>query len=137
MPPAQAAALCILAPANLVSEAHPRCDHSSPRQCSPFYPRRCYRDGQFEQAVGIAQEARRLDHLEAATQRSPAPVKTLTYALRVSQRLVISRHFREQVCAWRASGTQDNAPGPVPPYVVSAPSKQRISCPQRSMIRTV
>jgi len=61
--------------------------------------RRCYRDGQFEQAVGIALESRRLDQLEAATKRSPAPVKTLTYALRVSQRLVISRQFREQVSA--------------------------------------
>ena len=47
--------------------------------------------------MGIALEARRLDQLEAATKRSPAPVKTLTYALRVSQRLVISRQFREQV----------------------------------------
>ncbi len=65
----------------------------------PESGRRCYRDGQFEQAVGIALEARRLDQLEAATKRSPAPVKTLTYALRVSQRLVISRQFREQVRA--------------------------------------
>jgi hypothetical protein len=48
--------------------------------------------------VGIALEARRLDQLEAATQQSPTPTKTLTYALRVSQRLVISRQFREQVC---------------------------------------
>lgn len=58
---------------------------------------RCYRDGQFEQAVGIALESRRLDQLESATQRAPDTVKALTYALRVSQKLLISRKFREQV----------------------------------------
>lgn len=47
--------------------------------------------------VGIALEARRLDQLEAAVERSPDRVATLTYALDVTQRLVVSRQFRNQV----------------------------------------
>lgn len=47
--------------------------------------------------MGIALESRRLDQLEAATQQAPDTVKALTYALRVSQQLLISRKFREQV----------------------------------------
>ncbi|CAL8468543.1 g8083 [Coccomyxa elongata] len=58
---------------------------------------RCFRDGQFEQAVGVALETRRLDKLEQAVQKAPEKVATLTYALRVCQKLVISREFRFQV----------------------------------------
>lgn len=32
---------------------------------------RCYADGQYEQAVGVALEARRLDQLERAISSSP------------------------------------------------------------------
>ena len=60
-------------------------------------PRRCFADGQFEQAVGIALEARRLDKLEQTIKSSPNMVKILTYSLQVCQTLVISREFRQQV----------------------------------------
>lgn len=58
---------------------------------------RCFADGQFEQAVGIALEARRLDKLEQTIKSSPDMVKTLTYSLQVCQTLVVSREFRQQV----------------------------------------
>lgn len=58
---------------------------------------RCFRDGQYEQAVGIALEARRLDKLEQSIKFSPDMVKILTYSLQVCQTLVISREFRQQV----------------------------------------
>ena len=58
---------------------------------------RCFKDGQYEQAVGIALEARRLDKLEQTIKSSPDMVKTLTYSLQVCQTLVISREFRQQV----------------------------------------
>ena len=60
-------------------------------------PRRCFADGQFEQAVGIALEARRLDKLEQTIKSSPDMVNILTYSLQVCQTLVISREFRQQV----------------------------------------
>ena len=58
---------------------------------------RCFTDGQYEQAVGIALEARRLDKLEQTIKSSPDMVKILTYSLQVCQTLVISREFRQQV----------------------------------------
>ncbi|KAK9829302.1 hypothetical protein WJX72_005032 [[Myrmecia] bisecta] len=58
---------------------------------------RCYRDGQFEQAVGIALESRRLDKLEQTIKASPDLVQTLTYSLNVCQQLVVNREFRQQV----------------------------------------
>ncbi len=61
---------------------------------------RCYRDGQFKQAVGIALESRRLDKLEETLRVSPDPIAMLTYALRVSQTLVVQRSFRQQVRFW-------------------------------------
>ncbi|KAI8467935.1 MAG: 26S proteasome regulatory subunit [Monoraphidium minutum] len=53
--------------------------------------------GQWEQAVGVALEARRLDTLEAIVGRCPDQASVLSYALRVAQRLVINRNFRHQV----------------------------------------
>ena len=58
---------------------------------------RCFADGQFEQAVGIALESRRLDKLEQTIKSSPDMVKILTYSLKVCQTLVVSREFRQQV----------------------------------------
>eukprot|EP00195_Chlamydomonas_chlamydogama_P008069 CAMPEP_0202901100 /NCGR_PEP_ID=MMETSP1392-20130828/13237_1 /ASSEMBLY_ACC=CAM_ASM_000868 /TAXON_ID=225041 /ORGANISM="Chlamydomonas chlamydogama, Strain SAG 11-48b" /LENGTH=1014 /DNA_ID=CAMNT_0049587599 /DNA_START=141 /DNA_END=3185 /DNA_ORIENTATION=+ len=58
---------------------------------------RCCEQGQCEQAVGVAVEARRLDKLEEVITRSSEMVKTLKYSLRVSQELVINRDFRQQV----------------------------------------
>ena len=49
--------------------------------------------------MGIALEARQLDKLEETIQASPDIVQTLTYALKVSQTLVINREFRQQVGA--------------------------------------
>ncbi len=58
---------------------------------------RCFRDGQYEQGVGIALESRRLDKLEEAVHRAPDTVTILRYALRVCQRVVASKDFRLQV----------------------------------------
>jgi hypothetical protein len=66
-------------------------------QRAPLRAGRCFSDGQFEQAVGIALETRRLDKLEEAVHRSPDTVAILTYALRVCQDLVVSRDFRFEV----------------------------------------
>lgn len=67
---------------------------------------RCFRDGQYEQAVGIALEARRLDKLEQTIKSSPDMVRILTYSLHVCQTLVISREFRQQVIIICASDGQ-------------------------------
>lgn len=64
--------------------------------------RRCCEHGQFEQAVGVALEGRRLDKLEEVVQRSSDKPATLGYALRVCQKLVINRDFRQQVGVMRA-----------------------------------
>lgn len=61
---------------------------------------RCCEHGQFEQAVGVALEGRRLDKLEEVVGRSTNPPATLAYALRVCQQLVINRDFRQQVGGW-------------------------------------
>lgn len=70
----------------------------TPRTPTRCLPSRCYADGQYEQAVGVALEARRLDQLERAIVQSSALERTLQYALTVSQQLVVSREFRQQVC---------------------------------------
>lgn len=58
---------------------------------------RCYKDGRFEQAVGIALESRRLDKLEETVNRSQDRAAILVYALRVCQDLVIHKGFRQEV----------------------------------------
>lgn len=58
---------------------------------------RCLRDGQFEQAVGVALETRRLDMLEKAIKTAPDTSDILKYALNVCQRLIIQRGFRREV----------------------------------------
>lgn len=69
--------------------------------CPGVYPAaasiRCCKDGQFDQAVGVALEGRRLDKLEEVVGRSSNQAATLAYALRVCQQLVINRDFRQQV----------------------------------------
>jgi hypothetical protein len=60
---------------------------------------RCCDQGQYEQAVGVALEARRLDKLEEVVARAPDCVKALKYSLRICQGLVINREFRQQVGA--------------------------------------
>eukprot|EP00775_Hariotina_reticulata_P011140 gene11140-11293_t len=58
---------------------------------------RCCEHGQYEQAVGVALEGRRLDKLEQIVMRSSDMPATLAYALRVCQKLVFNRDFRQQV----------------------------------------
>ncbi len=58
---------------------------------------RCCTDGQYEQAVGLALEARRLDWLRRVVSTAPDAAALLSYALRVTQRLVVNRDFRQQV----------------------------------------
>ena len=58
---------------------------------------RCFADGQFRQAVGVALETKRLDKLEEAISKSPDPADSLAYATKVCQTLVTSREFRLEV----------------------------------------
>lgn len=58
---------------------------------------RCCNDGEFEQAIGIALEARRLDLFKQICERNGEFEKLLSYALRVSQRLIPSKEFRREV----------------------------------------
>lgn len=58
---------------------------------------RCFADGQFRQAVGVALETKRLDKLEEAISKSPDPADSLAYATKVCQTLVTSREFRREV----------------------------------------
>ncbi|KXZ53596.1 hypothetical protein GPECTOR_6g513 [Gonium pectorale] len=60
---------------------------------------KCLAAGQYEQAIGVALEGRRLDALEGAIMRAAAGeerTRVLKYALRVCQTLIVSREFRQQ-----------------------------------------
>lgn len=57
---------------------------------------RCCEHSQYEQAVGIAIEARRLDKLEEVINTSQDLEATLTYATKVVQALDSDREFRQQ-----------------------------------------
>ncbi len=58
---------------------------------------RCFADGQYRQAIGVALETRRLDKLEEAITKSPDAADSLAYATKVCQTLVTSREFRHEV----------------------------------------
>ena len=58
---------------------------------------RCFLDGAFNQAVGIALEAHRLDKIEEAINRAPAKGLLIAHIFKISQTLILSRHFRLQV----------------------------------------
>lgn len=58
---------------------------------------RCLRDGQAEQGVGVALDARRLDRLAAALRGAPDRGGALAYCLGVARKLVPDRRFRDQV----------------------------------------
>jgi hypothetical protein len=47
--------------------------------------------------VGVALEGRRLDRLESLVAAAPDKPAILGYALRVCQKLVVNRDFRQQV----------------------------------------
>jgi len=57
---------------------------------------RCYDDGEFKQAIGIALEARRLDIIEQAISKGQAS-ELLAYVLEVSMTLVLNLDFRNEV----------------------------------------
>ena len=67
----------------------------------PFW-HRCLHDGQYEQAVGVSLETRRLDKLEEAIKASPDTNAILKYSLQVCQQLVVQRSFRQEVSSVRA-----------------------------------
>eukprot|EP00904_Undaria_pinnatifida_P004613 jgi/Undpi1/14152/HiC_scaffold_9.g03803.m1 len=60
---------------------------------------RCYTDGEFTQAMGIALEARRLDKVEEAIRQATDKPALLTYTFDVCQTLVTSRDTRLKVLA--------------------------------------
>jgi len=65
--------------------------------CAHAPRRSCFADGQYQQAIGIALESRRLDKLEQAVLSSGDAPAHLAYSLRVTQTLVSSRDFRRKV----------------------------------------
>ena len=80
--------------------------HLSAASCCAHAPRRsCFADGQYQQAIGIALESRRLDKLEQAVLSSGDAPGHLAYALRVCQTLVSSRDFRRKVRHRAGGGT--------------------------------
>ena len=58
---------------------------------------RCFADEQYHQAIGVALETRRLDKLEESVNKSGDVSECLAYAVKVTQTLVTSREFRQQV----------------------------------------
>ena len=58
---------------------------------------RCYDDGQYHQALGIAIESKRLDQVKQAVRLSPETRAMLSYAYQLSQSLVLSHGFRQQL----------------------------------------
>lgn len=58
---------------------------------------RCFADGEFTQALGIALESRRLDKVKESVERSGDVHGLLRYALRVCRTLVTSKDFRMTV----------------------------------------
>ena len=59
---------------------------------------RCYQHQQFEQAIGLAIEARRLDKLkEAITQNADKTLGLLEYSFKITSTVTISREFRREV----------------------------------------
>ena len=58
---------------------------------------RCHQDGQYEQAVGLALDVRRLDKLEQSITGSSDQAATLSYALQACQQTVVNRAFRQEV----------------------------------------
>jgi len=58
---------------------------------------RCYHDGKYKQALGIALESRRLDHVSRAITTAPNPAEMLSYAFHLSQTVIIHRQFRQQL----------------------------------------
>lgn len=58
---------------------------------------RCYHDGEYKQALGIALESRRLDHVKTSITQSGDVEGMLAYCFQLSQRHVMNRDFRHQL----------------------------------------
>lgn len=58
---------------------------------------RCFNDGEYKQALGVALESHRLDMVEASITRSDDVPEMLRYCFRAALTLVQSRVFRQQV----------------------------------------
>lgn len=58
---------------------------------------RCYDDGEFHQALGIAIESKRLDHVSSSITRSHDVKGMLSYAYQLSQTLVLSHAFKREL----------------------------------------
>lgn len=58
---------------------------------------RCFDDGQYKQAIGIALETRRMDVFEKAILLSPDLQSMLAYAFKITMSLIDNLHFRDQV----------------------------------------
>ncbi|CAI6009641.1 unnamed protein product, partial [Closterium sp. NIES-65] len=83
----------------------------------------CIEERQFQQAIGVALECRRLDKLEAAVARSGNSRSLLAYCLQVSHSLVNRRQFRQQVLhptlAFSCSPSPSHHPLPRPLFTLS------------------
>ena len=60
---------------------------------------RCFQDGAYKQALGVAIESLRLDKVEETINKSPDPTAMLTHCFDVCQTLVSNREFRLKVLA--------------------------------------
>jgi 26S proteasome regulatory subunit N2 len=58
---------------------------------------RCYADGCYRQALGIAFESRRADKVEEAISRCPQKKEFFAHVFTVCQTVVSSRDFRHQI----------------------------------------
>ncbi|GIY90977.1 26S proteasome non-ATPase regulatory subunit 1 [Caerostris extrusa] len=58
---------------------------------------RCFQHGQYNQAVGIALETRRMDIFETAIMKSDDVVEMLSYSFKVTMSLIQNRMYRNQV----------------------------------------
>lgn len=59
--------------------------------------KRCFTDGHFRQAIGIAIETNRMDVFEKAIVESDQPVQSLDYAYKIIMSLVENRHYRNEL----------------------------------------
>lgn len=59
--------------------------------------KRCYDDGQYKQAIGIAMETRRMDIFERAILESDNVTNMLDYAFKIAMSLVENRHYRNDI----------------------------------------
>jgi 26S proteasome regulatory subunit N2 len=60
---------------------------------------KCHEEKEWTHAVGVAIESKRLDALEKAISRSDQPEVVLSYAMKVSQTLVMQKSFRTEALA--------------------------------------